>query len=104
VVHRLYIPATLFWLQEKMKHGPVVPHVIAVMREIDRGDVSLDPGYGGSPSAKALTRKRECSSGNIKDGHVLVALREKLIHQSGGPPAHINDLSCRAGSRTVDQC
>jgi hypothetical protein len=50
-----------------MKHGSVVPHVIAVTWEINRGDVSLDPGYRSSTSAEALPRKRDRRSSTIED-------------------------------------
>ena len=103
VAHGLHVPATLFWLHEKMKYSPVVPHIIAVTWELDRGNVSLDPGNRSSTRAEALPRKLKCSSNNIKYCNVLIALREKFIHEAGSPPAHINDLSFLAGLCAMDQ-
>jgi hypothetical protein len=71
--------------------------------EFDRHDVSLDPGNRSSTRAKALPRKLKCSSNDIKYCNVLIALREKFIHEAGSPPAHIYNLSCLAGSCPMDQ-
>jgi hypothetical protein len=104
VAHGIHIPAAFIRLREKMKYGPVVPHIIIAMTgELDCSDVSLDPGDRSRARAETLPRKLKCSSSNIKDCHVLVTLREKFIHESGSPPAHINDLSRLAGSCTMDQ-
>jgi hypothetical protein len=103
VAHGLHVPATFFWLHEKMIYGSVVPHIIAVTWEIGRGNVGLDPGHRTSTSAEALPRKFKCSSNNIKHGYVLIALCEKFIHEAGSPPAHINDLSFLANSCAMDQ-
>jgi hypothetical protein len=86
-----------------MKYGPVVPHIIAVTWELDRGDVTLDPGHLSSTSAEALPRELERSFNNIKYCYVLIALCEKFIHEAGSPSAHINDLSFLAGSGAMDQ-
>ena len=74
VAHGLHVTTTLFWLHEKMKYSPVVPHIIAVTWELDRGDVSLDPGDRSSTRAEALPRELKCSSNNIKYCNVLIAL------------------------------
>ena len=103
VVHGLHVTTTLFWLHEKMKYSPVVPHIIAVTWELNRGDVSFDPGDRSSTRAEALPREIKCSSNDIKYCNVLIALSEKFIHEAGSPPAHINDLCCLAGSCAMDQ-
>jgi hypothetical protein len=84
--HGFHVPTTLFRLREEMKHGPIMPHSIGFEGELDRHDVSLDPGNRNSTRTKALPRKPQCSSNDIQYGNVLIALCEKFIHEAGGPP------------------
>jgi hypothetical protein len=101
--HGVHVPATLFWMREEMKHGPIMPYIKKVTWELNRHDVSLDPSNRSSTRAKALPRKLKRSSNDIKYCNVLIALREKFIHEAGSPPAHIYNLSCLAGSCPMDQ-
>lgn len=86
-----------------MKHGPVVPHIIAVTWEVARGDVTLDPGYRSRTSAESLPGNRDRRSSKIEDRDVLIAFRKELINECGRPTANVNDLSRLAGSSNMNQ-
>jgi hypothetical protein len=103
VAHGLHIPAAFLGLREKMKHGSVMPHVIPVTRQLDSGDVRLDPLDRSRTSAESLPGKRERRSSKIEDRDVLIAFRKELINECGSPTANINDLSRFAGSSRMDQ-
>jgi len=85
VTDGFYIPATLFRLREEMKHGSVMPRVIEGRRQLDRGEIGLDPDDCGSPRTQSLPGKPKPGSSHIEYGNVLIAFREELINERGGP-------------------
>src|SRR5579863_6915400 len=71
-------------IDEKMKHGAIMPKRITRRRQFDFGHITDDPAHIRARSAKPRSRLVHGSAGNIENADVSEASRKYIVNQAQG--------------------